>query len=1067
MKKYGHLILMFMTLLIAAGCVFLIPRVNVNSDMTKYLPDHSRMKQGIEILTTNFGEAQLNNANVKVMFAHLTNEERQQIATELDALKEVNGVSYTISKDSVYTKYDLLVPANIDQKSFGYSIRSEYGDDVIVETSQDGATPPFSALAIAGVLILIILVVMSQSWLEPIIYLLAIGVAVVINIGTNALLPSVSITTNYIVAILQLVLSLDYAIVLSNRFRQEINPERTLVESMNRSIRKASAAILSSALTTVVGLIMLAFMRVKIGLDLGVVLAKGVVCSLMTTFTLLPSLLLIFHKGIARTEKRTFIIPTDRLGWFATHHKVSLAIASVLLFGVAFYYSRQTEISFSTNGESKIEKIFPKTNTIVTLYHTDEENAVFALSDSLKQDSSVLAVISYPTLLKQPYTAEGLVSYIRQMSVDMADYMPEMDLSILNAETMHIVYYMRSHAADTLQIGFPDLMHFVQDHCLTNPMFEQLISDEMRQQMALLQSMMEPEEEEETQTQTQTKTKTQTKTQTGRKASNADVNADVNQLTKTQTQTKTQVQTQVKAKNNVVSANAVPVNAVMRRLASSNGDELTYYLMTLTDSVELYTEKSVRQMADYIGSTNGQTKMVYSFSKNGKRMTPLEYVHFLTDDLFQRKALAKLVNEEQKKGLQLRVQLMDAAATGTPMAADEMSSVLTQLGVRNASADHLLALAGKKQAQETGTEVAVVEDKQEVTESKADTTAVVVAQPVKHRKSRAELQAERFDRLMYGGKKYTSEQMTKHFNFLGQSIEPETVNMLYCYYGSMNHYNDSLVMSPEQLLAYVTDTLIHLDIISAFLDTTTIQLLDSTQQQLGQAMDMLSHDDYSLMIALTSLPDESPETYAFIDQMDEWLTEAFDQPYYMIGESVMFSELKDGFSQEMTMVTLLTILAIFIIVAITFRSIIVPSILVMTVMTAVYVNVIVSGLASGQMLYLAYLIVQSILMGATIDYGILYATYYKANRKQMEKYEAAREAYHGSIRTIMTSGLIMVLGPGVMALLVDDVTISAIVGCISVGAAVAILLILFVLPGVLVACDKLVTSKKIRSREEK
>lgn len=1058
MKKRYYILLMSITLLAAVVCGYMIPRVNVNSDMTKYLPDHSRMKQGIEVVTNEFDAGQLSNAYVKVMFAHLTNEERQQIATELGSLDEVNGVSYTISKDSVYTKYDLLVPANIDQKSFGYSVRSEYGDDVIVETSQDGATPPFSALAIAGALILIILLVMSQSWLEPVIYLIAIGVAVIINIGTNALLPSVSITTNYIVAILQLVLSLDYAIVLSNRFRQEICPERTLVEAMNRSIRKASAAILSSALTTVVGLIMLAFMRVKIGLDLGVVLAKGVVCSLMTTFTLLPSLLLIFHKAIVRTEKRTFIVPTDRLGWFATHHKISLAIASVLLFGVAFYYSRQTEISFSTNGESKIEKIFPKTNTIVTLYHTDEENAVFALSDSLKQDSSVLAVISYPTLLKQSYTAEGLVTYIRQMSVDMADYMPEMDLSILNAETMHIVYYMRSHAADTLRIGFPDLMKFVQDHCLTNPMFEQLISKEMRQQMDLLQTMMEPEEEEETQTQTKT----------GRKAS--DVNVDENEnenknknkitqtLTKTQTQTKTLTKAQTKA-----NANAVPVNAVMRRLASFNGDELTYYLMTLTDSVELYTDKSVRQMADYIGSTNGQTKMVYSFSKNGKRMTPLEYVHFLTDDLFQRKALAKLVNEEQKKGLQLRVQLMDAAATGTPMPADEMSSVLTQLGVRNASANHLLALAGKKQVQEKEVEVAVVED----TESKPDTTAVVVAQPVKHRKSRAELQAERFDQLMYGGKKYTSEQMAKHFKYLGQSIEPETVNMLYCYYGSINHYNDSLVMSPEQLLAYVTDTLIHLDIISAFLDTTTIQLLDSTQQQLSQAMDMLSHEDYSMMIALTSLPDESEETYAFIDQMDEWLDEAFDESYYMIGESVMFSELKDGFNQEMTMVTLLTILAIFIIVAITFRSIIVPSILVMTVMTAVYVNVIVSGLASGQMLYLAYLIVQSILMGATIDYGILYATYYKANRKTMEKYEAAREAYHGSIRTIMTSGLIMVLGPGVMALLVDDVTISAIVGCISVGAAVAILLILFVLPGVLVACDKLVTSKKIRSREDK
>ena len=129
-------------------------------------------------------------------------------------------------------------------------------------------------------------------------------------------------------------------------------------------------------------------------------------------------------------------------------------------------------------------------------------------------------------------------------------------------------------------------------------------------------------------------------------------------------------------------------------------------------------------------------------------------------------------------------------------------------------------------------------------------------------------------------------------------------------------------------------------------------------------------------------------------------------------------------------------------------------------MTAVFVNVTVSGWVSGGMLYLAYLIVQSILMGATIDYGILFANYYKENRRTLDEYESSTQAYKGSIRTIMTSGIIMVIGPGVMAVSVNDVAISSIVGCLAVGSAVSVLLILFVLPGILVAFDRWVVNKK-------
>lgn len=1062
MKKSTHIILMIITLAVAVVCGLVIPYININSDMTKYLPDDSQMKQGIEIITHEFGEAHLSNANVKVMFKGLDSLQREVISDQLALREEVNGVTTQVSEDKQYTKYELLVLPSIDQKAFGGSIQAEYGNDVIVETSQDGATPPVSALVIAGGIILIILLLMAQSWMEPVLYLFTIGVAVVLNIGTNALLPSVSITTNYIVAILQLVLSLDYAIVLSNRYRQEWSDTCSVTESVNRAMKKAFPAIMSSATTTIVGLMMLAFMRVKIGLDLGVVLAKGVVFSLITTFTLLPALLLLCNKAIVKSQKRTFIIPTDRLAWFATHHKRPFAVTCIVLFGVAFYFSRQTDIYFSTNGESEIGKIFPKTNMIVTVYPTAEQMRLIPMVDSLMKDSCVKTVVSYPTMLKQQYTAEEQMNYIYKMSVEMSEYLPPIDIKQLTPEMMRTVYYMRSHEADTLQIGFPDLMQFVQTDCLNNPMFDKVINNDVREQMALLQTMMEAgeaEEEEET-VEAEPEQKVVSKTEP---------KPEPKPVAKTVVVEKPKKE--IKPASKEPEDETISVAEFMPQLYAQQPNEQTEYLMQICDPELMDKSMTIRQMASHIGSSVAQTRMVYGFSDSGKRMTPYEYVHFLTDDLFKRPALAKFVNEEQKQGLILRTQLMDAVKNNSALTADELSAILTQLGVSGLTKEQVLAISGKATAPVVQQPILA---EAQVEEDTIATEVVPVVKPVakpapvvKKRKSQAELQAERFEQLMYGGKRYTAAQMTEHFKYMGQKIDKTTVNLLYCYYGSRHHYNDSLSMSTEQLLAYAADTLLKLEVVASLLDSQSIRMIDSVQSQLGQTIQMLSHDRYSLMIVMSDLPDESAETYAFIDRLAALTQSTFSEPCYMIGESVMFSELKNGFSREMTVITILTILAIFLIVAITFRSVVVPAILVIVVMTAVYVNVVVSGLVSGQMLYLAYLIVQSILMGATIDYGILYANYYKENRRTMDKYEAAREAYHGSIPTITTSGLIMVVGPGVMALLVEDVTISAIVGCISVGAAVAISLILVVLPGVLVVMDKWVTAKSIREREIK
>ncbi|MCQ2324095.1 MAG: efflux RND transporter permease subunit [Paludibacteraceae bacterium] len=1086
-KRVLHYIAFTLSVLAAIGGGLLIPHVNVNSDMTKYLPDDSQMKQGLDIMSAEFTAAQLQSADVKVMFQALSAEQRDELVDSLKQINDVQDVTFELSEDSTYTLFNLIVPKSVDQKTLGANIREQYADyqdNVIVETSQDGATPPFFVIVIAAVLIGFVLFAMSQSWLDPVIILLSAGIAVVLNVGSNAFFPSVSITTNYIVGILQLVLSLDYSIILINRYRQEMETGSNKYLSINNALKRATRPILSSALTTVVGLLMLLFMRLKIGTDMGLVLAKGVICSLICTFTVMPTLLLACTKVMRKTSKRTFVIPTDRLGRFATHHKVSLAISSVVLFVAAFYLSRQTEISFSTNGESRIAKIFPKTNPVLIIYDVENEMNVIDLADSISYMPGVTNLISYPTLLKKQYTAEGLTDYIKELTTAMEDYLPDVEgLDMLTPELMQVVYYTHCGASDTLQIGFKDLMMCVRQDCMDNPFFSNVIDQRMRDQIQLLDMLMAPPAEEEEDT-------IEEPVETAKPIQRSIVTEPIQPVTittptndsshkpiivtiPTMTAEESERNSTISSDTVILPNDKIDLHTFLGKLARNVGDETAIELHRLTDASMLNKELNVRQMADFIGSTNAQTKMVYSFAGEGKRMTPMSYVHFLTDDLFKRKALANMVSSDQKQQLTLRKDLMDLVLTNPLMTPAELVTTLQPFGIHYLSEEQVKEIAFERPKttptqvpQPAVTEVVLAENtetpaQEEVQEPTpvVEVAPVVVPTPQKpivKRQSKAERQAELMDKLLHSDKKYTAEEMHRNFAQLGEQMDLNTVKKLYSFYGSLYAYIDSLTMSTEQMLRYVGDTLAHDSTVIQFLGEENTARIQSIPSLVGENIGMLSNNRHGLFIVLTSFPDESEQTYQFVDTLRTLADQCLDKPHYLIGESVMFDEMKLGFSDEMTRITWLTILAIFLIVAISFKSLIVPIILVMTVMTAVFVNVIFSGLISGQMLYLAYLIVQSILMGATIDYGILYTNYYKEYRKTMEQYTAATEAYHGAIRTITTSGLIMVLGPGVMALCIEDVAISAIVGCLAIGAAVSILLILVVLPGVLIAFDKLV-----------
>ena len=404
---------------VALASIFLIPHTNINSDMTRYLPDDSQMKQGIDQMTDEFGEDGVGAGIVRVMFTLLPDSLRSATKDELSNIDGVSNILYQDGSED-YNRgekvlYELLCSSQRSQYDIAHEISDKYGDRVVVETSEKDTTAPIGVMLIAFALLLAVLVIMCESWLEPPIFLTAIGVAIAINMGTNALLESVSATTNSIASILQLVLSIDYSIILMNRYRQEKQSGNSdKFTAMTNAIKKASSSIVSSAFTTIVGLMALVFMKLKIGADMGIVLAKGVLCSLVAIFTVLPSVILALDKAIAKSTKKVLKFRTDRLAGFSMKFRIPLAIVFVAIFAGSYYLHKKTEISFSPEQKSEIAQYFPQKNIIVLLYENSDSARMIGLADSLSTNPKVKSFISYPSLMQKQHTASDIKGMVAE-----------------------------------------------------------------------------------------------------------------------------------------------------------------------------------------------------------------------------------------------------------------------------------------------------------------------------------------------------------------------------------------------------------------------------------------------------------------------------------------------------------------------------------------------------------------------------------------------------------------------------------------------------------------------------
>ncbi len=302
-----------------------IPKVGVINDLTEYLPETTETRQGLDIMEqefTTFGSA-------KILVSNITYEKALELAGQLEEIRGISAVSFYDQEDSAYDSDDRADYYKDASALFTLTFEEEedtelsqtamvqvrealqgYSSYVYTTVDKDDAASLKADMrVIVVIVILIILVVLlftSKTYMEIVIFLMVFGVAALLNMGTNYWFGEISFVTNAVGAVLQLALAIDYAIILFHRFMEE-HEDKDTIEAITVALSKAIPEISSSSLTTVSGMVALMFMQFGIGMDLGSVLTKAIILSLLTVFLLMPALIVMFAGAIDRTVHRNFV----------------------------------------------------------------------------------------------------------------------------------------------------------------------------------------------------------------------------------------------------------------------------------------------------------------------------------------------------------------------------------------------------------------------------------------------------------------------------------------------------------------------------------------------------------------------------------------------------------------------------------------------------------------------------------------------------------------------------------------------------------------------------------------
>lgn len=488
-KRHFILILFIIFSIIS---VILSSKVNINYDIAEYLPSTSETRIGMDIMEQDFKE--IKSSSLDLMFEDLPEDKKTEIYNELTQINGVSSVDYDNTEEynkENYTLYVINVDDTEDSKlaSDVYEEITEKYKDYTIYTGgniaeRNSPVLPTWIVVLAVACAMVILIIMCDSYVEPFLFLTAILMAVVLNNGTNIIFGTVSNITSSISAILQMALSMDYSIMLMNRYSQERQKETNKVKAMKNALYNAFKAISSSSVTTIVGLLALVFMSFTIGRDLGLVLAKGVLFSLITIFFVLPSLILIFDKWITKTKKKS---PTLKMGALG---KVSYKLRHValILFIAAFIgcyaIKGNLGISYTDTTSNEINKVFTENNQIALIYKSEDEETVAKYLKELEDEEKVEEVLGYGNTINEKLTFDKLNDKFADLDVDtnVEDYL------------LKIVYYNYYNQEESNKISFDEFVKFVQEDVYKNEDVASKIDNETKKNIDRLSNFTDSTE---------------------------------------------------------------------------------------------------------------------------------------------------------------------------------------------------------------------------------------------------------------------------------------------------------------------------------------------------------------------------------------------------------------------------------------------------------------------------------------------------------------------------------------------------------------------------------------------
>jgi len=404
--------ILFLALIIFS--IFMIPKTNITYDLSAYVPKGGQTEKSLQILKDEFDDK----GSVNVMIDNLSLEEATIAQSDMAKITGVGAVvfepneNYRNSK-ALYTiileDYDSSEEANATiTRILDYlSSKDAYmsGVSAVTYFTRKAIEEEVVIAAIIIVtLIFAILLFTSRTYFELLIMLLVFGVAAVIHLGTNFLLGEIAFLSNVIGLILQLVLTIDYSVILLHRFMEECK-EHSPQESMIISLSKGISEILSSSLTTIAGMAALMLMSLPIGIELGMILAKGIAISLITVIFLMPFLLILCSKLIERTKHRAFIPSVEKPAKKILSARRAIVSIFAVVVILAFVGQFLSGFSFNINGtkniiiaDEKIAKNFGTTNTLVIIIPKEDAEKEEELIEYMLEQPLINKATSLNTL---------------------------------------------------------------------------------------------------------------------------------------------------------------------------------------------------------------------------------------------------------------------------------------------------------------------------------------------------------------------------------------------------------------------------------------------------------------------------------------------------------------------------------------------------------------------------------------------------------------------------------------------------------------------------------------------